>query len=128
MSTRVLQTILGILALSFATIASPVAAQTSLSAPALGLYDAAGYPYYPVETQVFGARLRPVEVFVSRGEQIESRPGRSAARARLAGPPVQVSRLPVAISLEGISRPARLRPMPLPNTTIMDPWNVGVFR
>jgi len=122
------QAVVGAMALVATLYASAATAQLPVTSNKLGLYDAQGYPYYPVEAQVFGVMRKQTDLLATRGAQIESHPERTAARTRSANPRVQVSRHPAAATFERFPGPVRQRPMPLPDSMIMDPWAVGVFR
>lgn len=96
----------------------------------LGLYDAAGYPYYPMDVQVFGAtraQTRALGGSVPSSESVEPVPRAVAAKA---------SRPAVRLGFSGHQqntvqvtqhRP-HFGPMPVPGAAIMEPWAVGVFR
>lgn len=125
---RELRVFSSVIALVSVVVASSAFSQTSPSTAKLGLYDKAGYPYYPIETQVYGVTRGQPRLLTVRATSAESPSDRVATRSLPLSSPTLVSRRSVANTLVQYPQDVRLRPMPVPDSMIMDPWAVGVFR
>lgn len=119
------QSWIGALAIIGAFIAPPALAEVSPWPPTLGLYDDAGYAYYPMETHIFGASRAQANLRTTAAVRGESIPASDVVQARYAG---VARKAPVAIRFHAAPRISTRSPMPLPESMIMDPWNIGVFR
>lgn len=131
---RLLAVILGITGQSVTASGSTEFMQAALPSPDLGLFDSAGYPYYPIETQIFGAMRAHRQTLSVAAVPRESLtvPKSGVAKA----PRQPINRAPIRLGFgDALQDPVQVSrsrtssgPVPLPNTTIMDPWTIGVFR